>query len=148
MKVEGFGLEAPVEESSISDSTSALQIRWEFSNNGITSQVPETILEDPLTPKATPEFPILVTRRDGRLEKLKRNLGVKTDFYTDAEGSDEIDEDELEVAAPIQRRRIQSTSLSPVQVNTTTNKAIRSPHLDLQPGHLYLPLPPPICNHP
>ncbi|MBW0566052.1 hypothetical protein O181_105767 [Austropuccinia psidii MF-1] len=57
---------------------------------------------------------ILVTRKDGRLEKLKRNMVVQDENDTDAEGSDEIDGEELEITTPIQKERIQSTSLSPV----------------------------------
>ncbi|MBW0568648.1 hypothetical protein O181_108363 [Austropuccinia psidii MF-1] len=72
-----------------------------------------------------PEVPILVTRKDERLEKLKRNLVVKDENDTDSEGSDEIDGEELEINTPIQKKRIQSTSLSPVQASTTTNEVIR-----------------------
>ncbi|MBW0568517.1 hypothetical protein O181_108232 [Austropuccinia psidii MF-1] len=49
------------------------------------------------------------------------------DFDTDSEGSHEIDGEELELSNHIQRRRIQSTSISTVKVNTTTNEVIRSP---------------------
>ncbi|MBW0582925.1 hypothetical protein O181_122640 [Austropuccinia psidii MF-1] len=56
-----------------------------------------------------PEVPILVTRKDQRLGKLKRNLVVQDENYTDAEGSDEIDGEELEITTPIQKRRIHST---------------------------------------
>ncbi|MBW0517038.1 hypothetical protein O181_056753 [Austropuccinia psidii MF-1] len=38
---------------------------------------------------------------------------------------DDIDGEELEITNPIQKRRIQSTSLSPVQASTTTNEVIR-----------------------
>ncbi|MBW0550050.1 hypothetical protein O181_089765 [Austropuccinia psidii MF-1] len=90
-----------------------------------------------------PEVPIFVTRKDGKLGKLKRNLVVQDEIDTDAEGSDEIDGEELELTTPIQKRRIQSTSLSPVHANTTTHEVIRSP----QPSHLLLPLPLPMSNH-
>ncbi|MBW0512830.1 hypothetical protein O181_052545 [Austropuccinia psidii MF-1] len=90
-----------------------------------------------------PEVPILVTRKDGRLRKLKRNLVVQDENDTDAEGSDELDGKELEMTTLIQKQRIQSTSLSPVQASTTTNEVIRPP----QPGHPHLPSPPPIFNH-
>ncbi|MBW0484403.1 hypothetical protein O181_024118 [Austropuccinia psidii MF-1] len=73
------------------------------------------------------EVPILVTRKDGILGKLKRNLVVQDDIDTDAEGSDEIDGEELEITTPIQKKRIKSTSLSPVQASTTINEVIRSP---------------------
>ncbi|MBW0539641.1 hypothetical protein O181_079356 [Austropuccinia psidii MF-1] len=42
-----------------------------------------------------PEVPILVTRKDGRLGKLKRNLVVQDENDMDAEGSNELDEEEL-----------------------------------------------------
>ncbi|MBW0473971.1 hypothetical protein O181_013686 [Austropuccinia psidii MF-1] len=74
-----------------------------------------------------PEVPILVTRKGGRLGKLKRNLVVQDENDTDAEGSDEIDGEELGINTPIQKRRIQSTSLSPVQASTTTNEVNRPP---------------------
>ncbi|MBW0476079.1 hypothetical protein O181_015794 [Austropuccinia psidii MF-1] len=96
-----FGLEAPVDEPPTSDSTSG------HSNS--------------------PEVPILVTRKDGRVGKLKRNLVVQDENYTDAEGSDELEGEELEMTTPIEKRRIQSTSLSPVQTSTTTHEVIRPP---------------------
>ncbi|MBW0546667.1 hypothetical protein O181_086382 [Austropuccinia psidii MF-1] len=99
-----FGLEAPVDEPPNSDATSG------HSNS-----------------------PTLVTRKDGRLGKLKRNLVVQDENDTDAEGSDEIDGEELEITTPIQKRRIQSTSLSPVQASATTNKVIRPPQLPQPP---------------
>ncbi|MBW0463137.1 hypothetical protein O181_002852 [Austropuccinia psidii MF-1] len=42
-----------------------------------------------------PEVPIFVTRKDGRLGKLKRNLVVQDENDTDAEGSDDLDGEEL-----------------------------------------------------
>ncbi|MBW0492416.1 hypothetical protein O181_032131 [Austropuccinia psidii MF-1] len=74
-----------------------------------------------------PEVPILVTRKHGRLGKLKINLVAQDKNDTDAEGSDELDVAELEITTPIQKRRIQSTSLSPVQASTTTHEVIRPP---------------------
>ncbi|MBW0496198.1 hypothetical protein O181_035913 [Austropuccinia psidii MF-1] len=38
-----------------------------------------------------PEVPILVTRKDVKLGKMKRNLVVQDEIDTDSEGSDEID---------------------------------------------------------
>ncbi|MBW0493833.1 hypothetical protein O181_033548 [Austropuccinia psidii MF-1] len=73
-----------------------------------------------------PEVPILVTRKDGRLGKLKRNLVVQDENDNDAEGSDELDGEDLEITTPIQKRRIPSTSLSPVPVSTTIHEVIRS----------------------
>ncbi|MBW0497070.1 hypothetical protein O181_036785 [Austropuccinia psidii MF-1] len=57
-------------------------------------------------------------------------IGVAPEFYkidTDSEGSDEIYGKELEITTPIQERRIQFTSLSPVTASTTIHKVIRSP---------------------
>ncbi|MBW0511053.1 hypothetical protein O181_050768 [Austropuccinia psidii MF-1] len=96
-----FGLEAPVDEPPTSDSTSG-----HFNS---------------------PEVPPLFTRKHGRLGKLKRNLVVQDENDTDAEGSDEIDGEELEMTTPIQKRIIQSTSISPVQASTTTHEVIRPP---------------------
>ncbi|MBW0559004.1 hypothetical protein O181_098719 [Austropuccinia psidii MF-1] len=95
-----FGLEAPVDETPTSDATSG------HSNYPI---------------GVAPEVPILVTRKDGKLGKLKTNLVVQDEIDTDSEGSDEIDGEELEITTPIQKRRIQSTSQSPVQASTTNN---------------------------
>ncbi|MBW0504313.1 hypothetical protein O181_044028 [Austropuccinia psidii MF-1] len=86
----------------------------------------------PISPQGNPigvapEVPILVTRKDGRLGKLQRNLVVQDEIDTDAEGSDEHDGEEVEITTPIQKRRIQSTSLSPVPVSTTIHEVIRSP---------------------
>ncbi|MBW0568729.1 hypothetical protein O181_108444 [Austropuccinia psidii MF-1] len=90
-----------------------------------------------------PEVPILVTRKDGKLGKLERNLVVQDEIDTDAEGSDEIDREELQMTTPIQKRRIQAS--------TTNNEVIRSPnHLNFQQdpqlGHPNLPLPLPVSN--
>ncbi|MBW0569065.1 hypothetical protein O181_108780 [Austropuccinia psidii MF-1] len=73
-----------------------------------------------------PEVPILVTKKDGKLGRLKRNLAVQDEIDTDAEGSDQIDGEELKMTTPIQKRRIQSTLKSPVQASTTNNEVIRS----------------------
>ncbi|MBW0580004.1 hypothetical protein O181_119719 [Austropuccinia psidii MF-1] len=99
-----------------------------------------------------PEVPILVTRKDGKLGKLRRSLVVQDEIDTDAEGSDDIDGEELEITTPIQKRKLQSTSKSLVQASTTNDKVIRSPNhlnfqLGLQPGHPHLPLPLPVSNH-
>ncbi|MBW0529528.1 hypothetical protein O181_069243 [Austropuccinia psidii MF-1] len=91
----------------------------------------EALVDEPPTSDATsghsnsPEVPILVTRKDGILGELKRNLVVQDENDTDAEGSDEINGEELEMTTPIQKKRIQSTSLSTVQASTTTNEVIR-----------------------
>ncbi|MBW0580225.1 hypothetical protein O181_119940 [Austropuccinia psidii MF-1] len=84
-----------------------------------------------------PEVPILVTRKDGKLGRLKRNLVVQDEIDTDAEGSEEIDGEELEMTTPVQKRRIQSPSLSPVQASTTNHEVIRSP----QPPQLLIRSP-------
>ncbi|MBW0550729.1 hypothetical protein O181_090444, partial [Austropuccinia psidii MF-1] len=57
----------------------------------------------------------------------QKNLVVQDENDTDAEGSDELDGEELEMTTLIQKRRIQYTSLSPVQASTTTNEVIRPP---------------------
>ncbi|MBW0572492.1 hypothetical protein O181_112207, partial [Austropuccinia psidii MF-1] len=81
----------------------------------------------------SPEVPILATRKDGRLGKLKRSLVVQDENDTDAEGSDEIDGEELEITTPLEKIRIQSTSLSLVQASTTTNEVIRPPQTPQPP---------------
>ncbi|MBW0471905.1 hypothetical protein O181_011620 [Austropuccinia psidii MF-1] len=125
-------------------------------SNGIIPNIPGPTLGDPVTPWQThwhsPEVPILVSRKDGRLGKLKRNLVAQDDVDTDAEGSDEIYEEEFEITTPIHRRRMVSTSPSPFKANTTTHEMIRSPihlnlQLNLQQGHPHLLLPPPILNY-
>ncbi|MBW0527153.1 hypothetical protein O181_066868 [Austropuccinia psidii MF-1] len=120
-----FWLEAPVDEPPTSDATS-----------GHSNCNPIGV---------APEAPILVTRKDGILGKLKRNLVVQDENDTDAEGSDEIDGEELDITTPIQKRSLQSTSLSPVQASTTTNEVIRLPQPS-HPGHQHFPSPPPIFN--
>ncbi|MBW0588728.1 hypothetical protein O181_128443 [Austropuccinia psidii MF-1] len=75
-----------------------------------------------------PEVAILVTRKDGKLGRLNRNLVIQDEIDTDAEGSDEIDGEELEMTTPIQKRRIPSPSLSTVQANTTNHEVIGSPN--------------------
>ncbi|MBW0482797.1 hypothetical protein O181_022512 [Austropuccinia psidii MF-1] len=74
-----------------------------------------------------PEVNILITRKDGRLGKLNRSLVVQDENDTDAEGSDELDGEELEMTTPTQKRRIQSISLSTVQASNTTHEVIRPP---------------------
>ncbi|MBW0534328.1 hypothetical protein O181_074043 [Austropuccinia psidii MF-1] len=74
-----------------------------------------------------PEVPILVTRKDGRVFKLKRNLVVPEDLDADAEGSDELDGEELAVTTPIQKRRIRSTPSPPVLACATNLEVQRSP---------------------
>ncbi|MBW0476824.1 hypothetical protein O181_016539 [Austropuccinia psidii MF-1] len=74
-----------------------------------------------------PEVPVFVTIKDGRFGKLKRNLVFQDEVANDAEGSDEIDGEEVEITIPIQRRRIQSISLSSVPASTTIHEVIRSP---------------------
>ncbi|MBW0565782.1 hypothetical protein O181_105497 [Austropuccinia psidii MF-1] len=142
-----FGLKAPVDEPPTSDATSG-HSNCELNDKGIAELLIYKFLgqhwrnhSPPGQPHwRTPEVPILVTRKDGTLAKLKRNLVVQDENDTDAEDSDEIDGEELEITTPIQKRRFQSTSLSPVQASTTTNEVIRPP----QPGHSHLPPPPPI----
>ncbi|MBW0506857.1 hypothetical protein O181_046572 [Austropuccinia psidii MF-1] len=70
-------------------------------NNGVIPTVPGPTLEDPFAltanPLVSPEVPILVTRKDGGLGKLERDLVVQDEVDTDAEGSDELDGEELEM---------------------------------------------------
>ncbi|MBW0587569.1 hypothetical protein O181_127284 [Austropuccinia psidii MF-1] len=73
------------------------------------------------------DLPILVTRKHGKLGKFKRNLVVQDEIDTDAQGSEEIDGEELEITTPIQKKRIQSTLLSPVPASTTIHEVNRSP---------------------
>ncbi|MBW0568507.1 hypothetical protein O181_108222 [Austropuccinia psidii MF-1] len=53
--------------------------------------------------RVAPEVRVSVTRKHGRLGKLKRNLVVQDEIDTDSEGSDEIDGEELEITTPIQK---------------------------------------------
>ncbi|MBW0478177.1 hypothetical protein O181_017892 [Austropuccinia psidii MF-1] len=121
MKGGRFILEAPVDELPTSHATSGSSTCDSWANIGGSIQPQGNPIE------AAPEAPIGITMKDGRLGKLKRNLVVQDNVYTNSELSDEMDGEELEVTTPIQRRRIQSTSLSPFQVNTTTHELIRSP---------------------
>ncbi|MBW0485283.1 hypothetical protein O181_024998 [Austropuccinia psidii MF-1] len=133
-----FGLEAPVDEPQTHDSTAGhsnltgSRMRGFQQWNNTNSSWANT--GGPIPPQGNPiglapEVPILDTRKDGRLGKLKRNLVVQDEIKTDAEGSDELelDGEELETTTPIQKRRIQSTSLSSVPANTTIHEVIRSP---------------------
>ncbi|MBW0572325.1 hypothetical protein O181_112040 [Austropuccinia psidii MF-1] len=80
-----------------------------------------------------PEVPILVTRKDGILGKVMRNLMVQYEIDTDSEGSDEIDGEALETITPIKKRRVQSTSLFPVQASTTIYEMTGSPQTPQPP---------------
>ncbi|MBW0565725.1 hypothetical protein O181_105440 [Austropuccinia psidii MF-1] len=131
-----FGLEAPVIEPSTSNATSGHSNftgsrmrgvqQWTNTNSSWANT------GGPIPPQGnpigvSPEVPILVTRKNGRIGKLKRNLVVQDEINTDAEGSDEIDGEELEITTPIQKRRIQCPSLSPAPASTTIHEVIRSP---------------------
>ncbi|MBW0465006.1 hypothetical protein O181_004721 [Austropuccinia psidii MF-1] len=85
--------------------------------------VPGPTLEDPFPPRQ-PHWSS--PRKDGKIGKLKRNLVVQDEVDTDAEGSSEIEEEELAITTPIQKRRIHSTSPSPVQASTTIHGVIKS----------------------
>ncbi|MBW0569611.1 hypothetical protein O181_109326 [Austropuccinia psidii MF-1] len=74
-----------------------------------------------------PEVSVLVTQKYERLGKLKRNLVFQDGVHTDSEVSYELDGEDLEMTTHIQKRRIQSTSLYPVQFSTTIHEVIRSP---------------------
>ncbi|MBW0471125.1 hypothetical protein O181_010840 [Austropuccinia psidii MF-1] len=109
-----FVLEALVDEPPTSDSTSG--------HSNLTGSRMRGVQKWSRTNKV----PILVTRKEGRLGKLKRNFVVQDENDTDAEGSDELYGEELEITTPIQKRRIQSTSLSPVQASAPIHEVIRS----------------------
>ncbi|MBW0569048.1 hypothetical protein O181_108763 [Austropuccinia psidii MF-1] len=131
-----FGLEAPVDEPPISDATSG-HSNWTGSRmrgvqrwNHTTSSWAST--GGPIHPQGNPigvapEVPILVTRKDGRVVKLKINFVVPKDLDSYAEGRDELDGEELEVTTPIQKRRIQSTPSPPVVACATNLEVQRSP---------------------
>ncbi|MBW0571245.1 hypothetical protein O181_110960 [Austropuccinia psidii MF-1] len=128
-----FGLEAPVDEPPTSDATSGhsnltgSRMRGVQQWNNTSSSwaaIGGSIHPQGNPIGVAPEVPILVTRKDGKLGRLKRNLVVQDEIDTDAEGSDEIDGEELEMTTPIQKRRIQSTSQSPVQASTTNNEVM------------------------
>ncbi|MBW0548532.1 hypothetical protein O181_088247 [Austropuccinia psidii MF-1] len=124
-----LGLETPVDETPTSDATSGHSNLTGSRMRGV-QQWTNTSSSwantgGPIHPQGNPigvapEVPILVTRKDGRLGKLKRNLVVQDENDTNAEGSDEIDGEELEITTPIH-------SLSPVPASTSTNEVIRPP---------------------
>ncbi|MBW0514463.1 hypothetical protein O181_054178 [Austropuccinia psidii MF-1] len=114
-----FGLEAPVDEPRTSDATSGhynltgsrMRVVQQWNNTRSSwANIGGYIHPQGNPIGVAPEVPILVTRKDGRLGKLKRNLVVQDEIDTDAEGSDEIDGEELEMTTPIQKRKIQSPS--------------------------------------
>ncbi|MBW0511726.1 hypothetical protein O181_051441 [Austropuccinia psidii MF-1] len=130
------GLEAPVDELPTSDATSdhsnltGSRIRGVQQWTNTRSSWANT--GGPIHPQGNPigvapEVPILVTRKDGRLRKLRRNLVAQDENDTYAEGSHELDGEKLEMTTPHQKRRIQSTSLSPIQASATANDVIRPP---------------------
>ncbi|MBW0555724.1 hypothetical protein O181_095439 [Austropuccinia psidii MF-1] len=127
-----FGLEAPLDEPPTSDATyvtgSGMRGFQQWNNTRSSwANIGGSIHPQGNPIGVAPEVPILVTRKDGKLGKLKRNLVVQDEIDTDSEGSDEIDGEELEMTTPIQKRRIQSPSQSPVQASTTNNEVISSP---------------------
>ncbi|MBW0580487.1 hypothetical protein O181_120202 [Austropuccinia psidii MF-1] len=131
-----FGLEAPVDEPPTSDATSGHSNLTESRTRGVqnwnhtTSSWASTggSIHPQGNPIAVaPEVPILVTRKDGRVVEWKRNLVVPEDLDADAEGSDELDGEELAVTTPIQKRRFQSTPSPPVLACATNIEVQRSP---------------------
>ncbi|MBW0534289.1 hypothetical protein O181_074004 [Austropuccinia psidii MF-1] len=131
-----FGLEAPVDEPPASYSTSGhsnltgsrMRGAQQWSNtcsSWANTGGPIPSQGNPIG--VAPRVAILVTRKDGRRGKLQRNLVVQYEIDTDSEGSYEIVGEELEITTPIQKIRIHSTSLSPVQASTTIHEVIRSP---------------------
>ncbi|MBW0510435.1 hypothetical protein O181_050150, partial [Austropuccinia psidii MF-1] len=137
-----FGFEAPVDEPPISDATSGhsnlagsrMRCVQQWTNSSRSwDNMGGTIPPQGNPIGLAPEVPILVTRKDGRLGKLKRYLVAQDENDTDSEGSDELDGEEIPITTPIQKRRIQSTLLSPVQASTTIHEVIRSPQLPQPP---------------
>ncbi|MBW0513253.1 hypothetical protein O181_052968 [Austropuccinia psidii MF-1] len=131
-----FGFKAPVDEPPTSDATSGHSNSSGSRIRGVQQWTNTRIFwantGAPIPPQGnpigvSPEVPILVTRIDGILGKLKINLVVKDENDTYAQGSYELDGEELEITTPIQKRRIQTTSLSPVPVSTTIHEVLRSP---------------------
>ncbi|MBW0571253.1 hypothetical protein O181_110968 [Austropuccinia psidii MF-1] len=90
-----FGVEPPVDEPLTSDATSVHSNLTGSRTRGV-QQWTDTRSSwantgGPIHPQGdpigvVPEVPILVTRKDGRLEKLKGNLVVQDENDTDAEG--------------------------------------------------------------
>ncbi|MBW0533533.1 hypothetical protein O181_073248 [Austropuccinia psidii MF-1] len=123
-----FGLEAPVDEPPTSDATSGhsnltgsrMRAVQQWNNTSSSwANIGGTIQYQGNHIGMAPEVPILVTRKDGKPGRLNINLVIQDEIDTDAEGSDEIDGEELEMTTPIQKRRIPSPSLSTVQASTT-----------------------------
>ncbi|MBW0552362.1 hypothetical protein O181_092077 [Austropuccinia psidii MF-1] len=130
------GLEAPVGEPPTSDTTSGhsnltgsrmrgVQFWNHTKSSWASTGGPIHTQGNPIG--VAPEAPILVTRKDGRVVKLKRSLLVPEDLDADAEGSDELDGEELAVTTPIQKRRIQPTPSPPVLACATNLEVQRSP---------------------
>ncbi|MBW0555059.1 hypothetical protein O181_094774 [Austropuccinia psidii MF-1] len=127
-----FGLEAPVDEPPTSGHSNLTGSRMRGVQQWNDTRSSWVNIGGSIHPQGnpigvTPEGHILVTRKDGKLGKLKRNLVVQDEIDTDSEGSDEIGGEELEMTTSIQKRRIQSHSQSPVQASTTNHEVIRSP---------------------
>ncbi|MBW0562398.1 hypothetical protein O181_102113 [Austropuccinia psidii MF-1] len=101
-----FGLEAPVDEPPTSgpfNLTGSRMRGFQQLNNTRSSwaNIGGSIHPQGNLIGVAPEVPILVTRKDGKLGKLKRNFVVQDEIDTDAEGSDEIDGEGLEITTPI-----------------------------------------------
>ncbi|MBW0582901.1 hypothetical protein O181_122616 [Austropuccinia psidii MF-1] len=87
-----FGLEAPVDEPPTSDATSVTGSRMRVFQQWNDTRSSWANIGGSIHPQGnpigvTPEVPILVTRKDGKLGKLKRNLVVQDEIDTDAEGT-------------------------------------------------------------
>ncbi|MBW0552172.1 hypothetical protein O181_091887 [Austropuccinia psidii MF-1] len=131
-----FGLEAPVDEPPTSDATSGhsnltgSRMRGVQCWNHTTTSWAST--GGSIHPQGNPigvapEVPILVSRKDGRVVKLKRNFVVPEDLDSDSEGSDELDGEELALTTPIQKRRIQYTPSPPVLAFASNLEVQRCP---------------------
>ncbi|MBW0550336.1 hypothetical protein O181_090051 [Austropuccinia psidii MF-1] len=108
-----FGLEAPVDEPPTSDATSG--------HSNLTGSRMRNVQQWTNTSSSW--------AKDGGLIPPTQPhwSSPRDEIDTDAECSDELDGEELEIITTIQKRRIQSTSLSPFPVSTTIHEVIRSP---------------------
>ncbi|MBW0547140.1 hypothetical protein O181_086855 [Austropuccinia psidii MF-1] len=113
-----FGLEAPVDEPPTSDSTSG--------NSNLTGSRMQGVQQWTNTSSSW-------ANTGGPIHPQGSPIGVAPEVLILVTRNDELDGEELEMTTPIQKRRIQSTSLSPVQASTTPNEVIRPPQPPQRP---------------
>ncbi|MBW0474758.1 hypothetical protein O181_014473 [Austropuccinia psidii MF-1] len=111
------GLEAPVDEPQASDATSG--------HSNLTGSRTRGVQQWTSTSSSW-------ANTGGPIHHQGNPIGVAPEapileHDTYSEGNYELDGEGLEITTPIQKIRIQSTSLSPVQASTTTHEVIRSP---------------------